>query len=311
MTFVLQAEQLSHAFGAKKVLEQVSFSLPRGEPVALIGPNGAGKTTLFSLICGYLPLQHGSLKVLGEQPGSTALMGRVGALPQDALFDPSFNLVTQLSFFGRLQGLHKTQARQEAERVLALVGLAQSAGQLPTTLSHGMRKRLSIAQALLGQPELILLDEPTAGLDPVNALQIRQLIAELSQQATVLISSHNIFELERLCGTVLYLQQGRLVQQSARQAEGAQGYLTVTLEHSSQSPVVSDEVLAVLRQLPGVTSVQQVQHNEYQLIYNPQQQANLDLQVLQCLAAQGWQYRQLSKGQTLEQQLFAVNARSA
>lgn len=306
MTIVLQAENLAHAFGNKAVLADVNFSLPAGEPVALIGPNGAGKTTLFSLICGYLPLQHGRLRVLGETPGSAKLTGRVGALPQDALFDPSFNLITQLSFYARLQGIGKAPARQEAERVLTLVGLAEHAGLLPTALSHGMRKRLAIAQALLGQPELILLDEPTAGLDPINALQIRQLIADLSTKATVLISSHNIFELERLCHTVLYLDKGQLVQQSTDNPQGGLGYLTVTLDHS-----VSDDVLAVFQQLPGVSRVLQQQKHEFQLVYNQEQQADLDLQLLQCLAAHGWRYRQLSKGQTLEQQLFAVNSQSA
>ncbi len=310
MKTLIEATDLSYAYGAQRVLERVSFTVEAGEPVALIGPNGAGKTTLFSLICGYLPLQSGRLQVLGEKAGSSALAGRLGALPQDALFDPAFSLQSQLSFYGRLQGLSKVAAQQEAERVLSLVGLAQHSQQLPTSLSHGMRKRLSIAQALLGSPELVLLDEPTAGLDPVNAMQIRQLIANLSGQATFLISSHNIFELERLCGTVLYLEKGVLVRQGALTQQAAQqagcSYLTVVLE----SPVPAD-VSQWFSQLPGVTEVQQVQKHEYQLAYNPDIAADVDLQLLQLLAGKGWRYRQLSKGLSLEQQLFSDKTRRA
>lgn len=310
MKTLIEATDLSYTYGAQRVLDRVSFTVEAGEPVALVGPNGAGKTTLFSLICGYLPLQSGSLRVLGEQAGSSALAGRLGALPQDALFDPAFSLHRQLSFYGRLQGMSKVAAQQEAERVLNLVGLSEHSQQLPTRLSHGMRKRLSIAQALLGSPELVLLDEPTAGLDPVNAMQIRQLIAHLSGQASFLISSHNIFELERLCGTVLYLEKGVLVRQGAVSTTGAQqakqSYLTVVLEAS-----VPASVSQLLAQLPGVLDVQQQQKHEYQLVYNPDLATDVDLQLLQLLASNGWQYRQLSKGLSLEQQLFSEKTRRA
>lgn len=306
MKTLLEATDLSFSFGAKTVLDKVSFTLQAGEPVALIGPNGAGKTTLFSLICGYLPMQQGRLEVLGASAGSASLIGRLGALPQDALFDPAFSLHSQLSFYGRLQGMSKAAAQQEAERVLSLVGLIEQRQQAPTALSHGMRKRLSIAQALLGSPELVLLDEPTAGLDPVNALQIRQLIAGLSGQATFLISSHNIFELERLCGTVLYLEQGKLVRQGAVAQPASQSYLTVLLEQSTPA-----DLHTAFARLPGVTAVVPLQKQEYQLVYNPEIAADLDLQLLQLLADNGWRYRQLSKGLSLEQQLFSDKVRRA
>lgn len=306
MKTLIQATDLSFSFGTQKVLDRVSFAVQAGEPVALIGPNGAGKTTLFSLICGYLPMQQGRLEVLGARAGSADLLGRLGALPQDALFDPAFSLQSQLSFYGRLQGMSKATAQQEAERVLSLVGLLEQRRQAPTALSHGMRKRLSIAQALLGCPELVLLDEPTAGLDPVNALQIRQLIANLSGQATFLISSHNIFELERLCGTVLYLEKGVLVRQGAVAQQASHSYLTVLLEQSA--PL---DLQAEFARLPGVTAVVPLQKQEYQLVYNPDLAADLDLQLLQLLAGKGWGYRQLSKGLSLEQQLFSDKARRA
>lgn len=300
MSTMIQAEQLSKSFGRHRVLDSLNFSIEAGEPIALIGPNGAGKTTLFSILCGFLRQDRGSLEILGHKPGSDALSGRVSALPQDAMLDPNFSIGTQLTFYGQLQGMNKATAIAESQRVLALVDLTDYFSQKPTVLSHGMRKRVAIAQALLGQPELVLLDEPTAGLDPVNALQVRQIIASLTAEATFMISSHNIFELERLCGTVLYLEQGRLVQQRSLQQD-AVGYLSLQLENADALLV-----LQMLRQLPGVSRADNTQKNEFAIHYDRVMAPDLDMAVISMVRAQGWQYRSLTQGRTLEQQLFAV-----
>lgn len=300
MSTIIQAQQLSKAFGQHQVLTALDFTISAGEPVALIGPNGAGKTTLFSILCGFLTADRGTIEIFGQKPGSDGLSGRVSALPQDAMLDPNFSIGSQLTFYGQLQGMTKATAAAETKRVLALVDLADYISQKATVLSHGMRKRVAIAQALLGQPELVLLDEPTAGLDPVNALQVRQIIANLTREATFMISSHNIFELERLCGTVLYLEHGKLVQQRSLQ-QGAAGYLSLQLEQTDAAPV-----LAVLQQLPGVNSVENTQKNEFAIHYDRELAPDLDITLIGVLRAQGWQYRSLTQGRTLEQQLFAV-----
>ncbi len=298
---MITAKNLRKSFGSKVVLDNLEFELTAGEPIALIGPNGAGKTTLFSILCGYLSPDAGDITLFGQQPGSSALFGKVGALPQDALFDPNFSLLTQLSFFAQLQGMSKTQAQADAMRVLQLVDLADYAKQKPTALSHGMKKRLAIAQALLGEPELVLLDEPTAGLDPMNAMQIRQLIAAMSQQATFVISSHNLFELERLCGTILYLEHGRLVQQRTVQSGSQQGFLTLTME--SADPV---QVQKILASVPGVLKVEIPQKHEYLIWFDSELSPDTDLAILQQLRSAGLRYKSLQRGQSLEQQLFAV-----
>lgn len=301
MTALIRAQALSKKFGSKTVLDNLNFSLKAGDPIALIGPNGAGKTTLFSLLCGYISPSAGQLEILGHKPGSSSLFGRVSALPQDAQLDPNFSVQTQLEFYGQLQGMNPATAKAETARVLALVDLADNGKQKATALSHGMRKRVAIAQALLGQPELVMLDEPTAGLDPVNAMQVRKLIASLSKEATFIISSHNIFELERLCGTVLYLEHGRLQQQQPTHQQGVAGYLTVQLE-----PGDNQRVQLLLSQLPGVQKVELLQKNEFGLCYDRELCPDLDLTVLALLRAEGLPYRQLTLGRSLEQQLFSV-----
>ncbi|MBZ9613105.1 ABC transporter ATP-binding protein [Rheinheimera maricola] len=302
MSAIIQCNDLSKSFGRKTALQQVSFELIPGETAALIGPNGAGKTTLFSILCGYLRPDSGKVQIFGHQPGSHSLFGKVAALPQDAQFDPAFGIGEQLDFYGRLQGLSRKAARAETTRVLALVDLSEHYAHKASALSHGMRKRAAIAQAFIGAPQLILLDEPTAGLDPANALHIRQLIGRLSGEVSFMISSHNIFELEQLCNKVLYLQLGQLSSQSnSDNGTAEQQYLTLQLEQDS-----SDGLIAALNQLTGLISLQQLQKKELVLCYNPAQNAQFDLAVLQCLAVNGWGYRNFIKGQTLEQKLFSV-----
>lgn len=307
---LIAVENVVKRFGHTTVLHQLSFTLQAGEPVALIGPNGAGKTTLFSLLCGYLTPDAGQIRVLGQTPGASALIGQLSALPQDAQFDPAFSIQQQLQWYAQLQGMAGDAAKAEAQRVLQLVDLLDHAASYPAMLSHGMRKRASIAQALIGRPKLVLLDEPTAGLDPMHARQIRQLIAKLSDQATFLISSHNIFELERLCRTMLYLEQGVITwqQTGAVDAEqdlhakpAAQPFSYLQLLVASNVPAT---LQTHLRQLAGVVQVEVSQKDEYLLQYDAQQAPDLDISLLQLLRQQGWHYRSLVRGQSLEQQLF-------
>ncbi|HCD15885.1 ABC transporter ATP-binding protein, partial [Shewanella sp.] len=170
---LINCNGLSKLYGSKRALDSVDLQLEPGSPIALVGPNGAGKTTLMSLLLGYIRPSSGEITVMGQRPGSTGLLGQISALPQDAALDPGFSLLTQFSLFARMQGMGAEAAKAESMRVLALVGLEDVANQKPNSLSHGMGKRAAIAQALIGNPKLVLLDEPTAGLDPANARKIR------------------------------------------------------------------------------------------------------------------------------------------
>jgi ABC-2 type transport system ATP-binding protein len=243
---------------------------------------------------------EGEVSIFGHQPGSNALFGKVSALPQDAQLDPRFSIARQLGHYAQLQGYSKKAARIEAERVLGLVELSEVIDEKPGALSHGMRKRVTIAQALMGKPELILLDEPTAGLDPRNARNIRQMVAELSDQATFIISSHNLNELERLSQTVLYLEQGKISQHSAISSKAATGFLTVQMD----VPANVDPTL-VFKALDGVIEVTHPQKHEYVLQYDDSQGLDFDQQLLACISSNGWNYHQLIKGKTLEEQLFS------
>jgi ABC-2 type transport system ATP-binding protein len=297
---LIKCEQLSKSYGSKLALDDVSIELKAGSPIALVGPNGAGKTTLFSLLCGYLLPSSGSVTIMGEKPGSPSLLGKVSSLPQDATLDPNLNLSTQFTLFGILQGLSAKAARDEGLRVLSLVGLRDVSEQKPQSLSHGMSKRASIAQALIGSPQLVLLDEPTAGLDPANAKVIRELVKSLSVTITFVISSHNLDELEKLCDQVLYLEQGKLSRSVSIQENLTDEYITVSMQTCDESQLI-DDVTA----LNGVNSVTKKQDDEFLIHYCADDVSDLEIQLFQLFSRKSWRYKAILKGRSLEDKLFS------
>ena len=197
-----------------RALNGLSFEVPWGSVCGLIGPNGAGKTTAFAAICGLLDYEGGHIDILGEGPFEPdRFKGRLGLLPQDAELGVSHTPQELLVHLGLLQGYGIGDARQEARRVLENLNLGGRAHHRIGTLSHGMRRRLAAATALLGEPELVLLDEPMSGLDPAQVASLRELLATHRGRRTLLISSHNLAELEMICDRVVMMDAGRCTHQ--------------------------------------------------------------------------------------------------
>lgn len=242
----IELSQVSKRFGQKLALNQLSFSVEAGQCYGLIGPNGAGKTTTFSLLAGFLFPTEGRLSVLGEDPARPgALKGKLGVLPQDALLPPGWAVGPLLTYWARLSAVERPEG--EARRALELVGLSETWNTRASALSHGMAKRLSMAQALMGSPPVILLDEPTAGLDPKIAAQVRQLIRELKGKHTVVVSSHNLQELEELCDASALIDRGNLITAASMAELTSQaGEFRVQIARGAVP-------LAELRALEGVT----------------------------------------------------------
>ncbi|TMN77007.1 MULTISPECIES: ABC transporter ATP-binding protein [unclassified Pseudoalteromonas] len=297
MNPLITGRNLSKSYGSKLALNNVNFEIEQGAPVALVGPNGAGKTTLFSLLCGYIAPSSGELEILGHKPGSAALFNKVSALPQDAQLDPRFNIDKQLAFYAKLQGMSTKQSHTEALRVLDLVGLREIAKNRASDLSHGMRKRVTIAQALIGSPQIVMLDEATAGLDPIHAREVRELVSTLSSEATFILSSHDLTELERLCSQVLHLDTGVLSEHQTKVNQTDKHFYTLMLNE------MYENVEQQLQLLNSVSSVYMSQHKEYVIEYNQSEHA-LDIALLQFCHQHNWQYRQLVNGHTLENQIF-------
>jgi ABC-2 type transport system ATP-binding protein len=209
-TPAIALDQVTKQFGEKTAVNAVSFQVESGSCYGLIGPNGAGKTTTFSMMCGFLFPSAGTIRVLGATPTTPgALKGKVGVLPQDAVLPSQWPVGSLLTHFARLSGIEHPE--QEARAVLERVQLSETWNVDAGALSHGMAKRVSMAQALMGSPPVIFLDEPTAGLDPKIAASVRGIIRDLKGKHTVVVSSHNLQELEELCDATAILDKGKLV----------------------------------------------------------------------------------------------------
>ena len=294
---LITTQGLSKHYGKLRALDSLDLTLEAGAPIALVGPNGAGKTTLLSLLCGFIRPTAGTASVLGHAIGSRQLVGKVSALPQDANFDPRISIARQMRLLAQLQGMSASAAADEVERVLDIVQLSDISSKKPDELSHGMRKRLSLAQALIGQPELIMLDEPTAGIDPPNVKIIRDLIRAESANATFVISSHNLDELEKLCGSVVYLAAGKLVEYGPIDPSDDTGFLTLRPNEIEDAAFIN-----ACQSLQGVSSVQQQAQGDFLIRYD--KQYTVDQQLLQLLVTNGWSYRYLINGRSLEDRLY-------
>lgn len=214
---MLEISGVSKAYKAVKALNGVDMRLDGPGIFGLVGPNGAGKTTLFSVICGFLAADTGTVKVAGQSvsPSHPPAPGVLSILPQDARFPTGTPVGQLLAYYATLGGMTRSQAKAEAKRVLALVGLSDVAGRAATTLSHGMYKRIGIAQAFIGDPRVVILDEPTAGLDPHAAREVRGVVRAICENRCVIVSSHNLLEIEDLCQHVTILHKGKVVRQGS------------------------------------------------------------------------------------------------
>jgi ABC-type multidrug transport system ATPase subunit len=209
----IQATGLTRAFGRVRAVERLDLGVPRGSVYGFLGPNGSGKTTTIRLILGLLRPDAGSIRLLGEPLSRTPdLLGRVGALVERPAFYPGLSARDNLRVFALTAGLPGDQVAGRIQETLASVGLADVGGRHVRSFSTGMRQRLAIGLALVRRPDLVILDEPTAGLDPAGVADVRDVITALGRRGTtVFLSSHVLPEVEQVCDRLAILDRGRLI----------------------------------------------------------------------------------------------------
>lgn len=201
-------------FGRGKVVavQDINLEIHRGEIFGLLGPNGSGKTTTLKLLLGLVQPTKGTVRVLSKDPRSMDVKGRVGFLPEESYLYRFLNADETLQFVGRLAGLGPVERHKRSEKVLEQVGLTHARKRASRNYSKGMARRLGLAQVLLKDPEIVFLDEPTLGLDPVGSRQIKDLIYDLKKRGkTIVLSSHLLTEIENICDRLVILNKGRLV----------------------------------------------------------------------------------------------------
>jgi len=243
---------LSKSYGRIHALSRVSFSVAPGEVIGLLGPNGAGKTTLMKILTGYLEPDSGDVRVHGTDvvADPIAAQRRIGYLPESAPLYGEMVVQEYLEMMAALRGVPPERRRARMLEVIKATGLADRVVQPIATLSKGLRQRVGIAQAIIHEPDILILDEPTTGLDPAQIVEIRDLIARLAQKTTVLLSTHILSEVEATCERVLVIMQGEL-RADAKLADLRNANAAVVAIEAGASGVPD-----VLTKIDGVTRVE-------------------------------------------------------
>lgn len=206
----LNIDRVTKQYGPKIAVDRISLTLTPGV-TGLLGANGAGKTTLMRMLCGILRPTSGSISLDGLDVSTEGYRAVLGYLPQDFGYYPSFSALDFLLYLGALKGMERKQAKERSLELLEVVGLSEVARKKIRTFSGGMKQRLGIAQALLSRPKLLILDEPTAGLDPKERVRFRTLIEEQGKESIVLLSTHIVSDVEHIAGRILMVKDGQLI----------------------------------------------------------------------------------------------------
>lgn len=259
-TTVLQAENLTKRYGNLTAVDGLSLAIHEGEVFGFLGPNGAGKTTAISMICGLLKPDAGQVLIHGERVhgGDTNAMSRVGVCPQEIVLWERLTCLEQMIFMGEMYGLPRALARQRSATLLESMGLSDKRDKLARTLSGGMQRRLNLIMALVHDPDIIVLDEPEAGLDPQSRVLVREYIQAMARDKTVILTTHNMDEAERLADRVAIIDHGKLLRldtpDALKQQIGAGDVLEIMLKNGCTATVLSEATKAISQIVPNVTA---------------------------------------------------------
>jgi ABC-2 type transport system ATP-binding protein len=250
----VKIQNLSKSYGFQKAVDDISFEVKTGEILGFLGPNGAGKTTTMKMITGYSSMDSGDILLGGQSIRANDLKRHIGYLPEHNPLYLEMPVMDYLDFCAALQGMSRAEIPQRVVEMVRVCGLDAEKHKKIGELSKGYRQRVGLAQAMIHDPEILILDEPTTGLDPNQIVEIRELIKKLGKEKTVVLSTHILPEVEATCDRILIINQGRIVADgtAAKLRNQAQGKQVLHLQIEDGDP---DEVIGKLQTLPGVQLV--------------------------------------------------------
>ena len=252
---MIEARDLTKYYGDFLAIEDITFQVEKGEIVGFLGPNGSGKTTTMRILTGYMPPSSGSAQIAGQDVLTSSLEARqqIGYLPETVPLYTDMPVGDYLSYMGKLRGLEQPRLGRRIDEVIDLVHVAHYRDTLISKLSKGYRQRVGLAQAILHEPQVLILDEPTIGIDPIQVVETRQLIKDLGREHTLLLSSHILHEVSTVCQRVLIIHEGTLVAEDspANLAERLQA--TDRVEAEVRGP--SREIVKAIGAIAGVADV--------------------------------------------------------
>jgi ABC-2 type transport system ATP-binding protein len=274
---MLQVHRITRKYGSFKAVDNVSFQINQGQIIGLLGQNGAGKTTTLKLISGAIEPDSGQVQLLGMDISKQTkhVQALIGYLPESLPIYPEMMVVDYLDFAAELKQIPAQAKSSELRRVMRAVEIEDKMLVPIGHLSRGYKQRVGVAQAILGQPKLILLDEPTNGLDPKQTLVMRKLMLNLAQEATVILSTHIMQEVDAICSRVLMLNQGKLVVDECLQSLKK----TQMIEVETSLPLAS---MQLLQAMPGIQEISFIQGSDSKSVYRIQ----IDLQASDLLGSE-------------------------
>ncbi|NGZ97933.1 MAG: multidrug ABC transporter ATP-binding protein [Nitrospira sp. WS110] len=256
---MIEVSHLTRRYGDLTAVDDVSFVIGRGEVVGLLGHNGAGKTTILKMMTGFLEPSGGTIRIDGIEVGrdTPAIQARLGYLPENCPVWPDMTVIDYLDYQAALHGVSTERRARAIAQAIRRTALSEKATRPIHTLSRGYRQRVGVAQAILHEPDIIILDEPTNGLDPTQIRHMRELVGELATKATVIISTHILQEVQAVCERVLILRAGRLVIDSRLEDLQLSQALLVTVDGDARAALESVEGVAKVTELTADESRRQ------------------------------------------------------
>jgi ABC-2 type transport system ATP-binding protein len=309
---MIEAQNLSRRYGDFTAVNDVSFAVGEGEILGLLGPNGAGKTTTIRMITGFLPPTGGRVTIGGTDLFEAPVQARrqIGYLPENVSLYGEMRVSEYLAYRARLEGLKRAEAKRACESALERCLLSDVRNQVIGTLSKGYRQRVGLATAILHDPEVLILDEPTVGLDPKQIIAIRELIRDLGRERTLILSTHILSEVELLCRRVLIIDKGRIVAEgtpeSLRQSSrGASEVRVAFLAQDAAAPSgpVTTEITEALGAISGITAVAPgPEAGEFRLTASAD--ADPRAEIFRLAVARGWTLVELAQSKASLEDVF-------
>jgi ABC-2 type transport system ATP-binding protein len=300
---MIHVDRLSKRYGSFKAVDGIRFEVGRGEIVGLLGPNGAGKTTTMRMLTTYLSPTSGRAALAGHDVLDDPIEVRrnVGYLPENVPLYPDMRVNEYLHYRAKLKDVPREKRRRAVAEVVRRCQLGEVERRIIGQLSRGFRQRVGLADALVHDPEILILDEPTAGLDPIQIREVREMIHELAERHTILLSTHILSEVEAVCGRVIIIARGRIVLDDQLVNLRRQGAITVEVRGPASS------IRAVIQTIPGVERTTLVREEGAYSCFEVQTRDSEDLReaMSQKLVTNGWPLRQIDLRRSSLEERFA------
>src|SRR5205809_6706875 len=308
---MIEVQRLTKHYGTITAIRDVSFSVAPGEIVGFLGPNGAGKSTTMRILACFMPASSGTARIAGRDVfrESLEVRKRIGYCPENVPLYSDLRVAPYLDFVAEVKGLGRTERRRQVAEVMERCLITDVQHRLIGRLSKGYRQRVGLAQAILGDPEVLILDEPTIGLDPKQITEIRALIRSLAGQHTVILSTHILPEVSMVCDGVIIIHRGRIVAQGTESELVEQVFPAARVELQVAGP--TGDVLAALRALPIVSRVEPVQSRDGATAFLVESPRDRDVrgELVNLAASRGWMLQELHQvGMSLEEVFIRVVA---